>query len=355
MNIVILDGHALNPGDNPWDPLAALGTLTVYPRTPADLVVERAREADILVLNKTRITAAVLDELPRLRCIGMLATGYDAVDIEAAGRRGVPVINVEAYGVDSVAQKGFALLLELCRRPGLHDALIREGRWASGPDWCFWETPQVDLAGLTLGLLGCGNIGRRMGELGEAFRMRVLAYSRSGQISQINQTGQTGQTSQINQTGQSSQINQTGRTGQSGPFPCVSLERLFAEADVLSLHCPLNDESRGIVSRERLAAMKPGALIINTARGGLLDEAAVAEALREGRLGGLGADVASVEPITPDNPLLHAPNVILTPHIAAATLTARANITRILAENLRAFLDGRPQSVVNTRYLTQGA
>lgn len=355
MNIVILDGHALNPGDNPWDPLAALGTLTVYPRTPADLVVERAREADILVLNKTRITAAVLDELPRLRCIGMLATGYDAVDIEAAGRRGVPVINVEAYGVDSVAQQGFALLLELCRRPGLHDALIREGRWASGPDWCFWETPQVDLAGLTLGLLGCGNIGRRMGELGEAFRMRVLAYSRSGQISQINQTGQTGQTSQISQTGQSSQINQTGRTGQSGPFPCVSLERLFAEADVLSLHCPLNDESRGIVSRERLAAMKPGALIINTARGGLLDEAAVAEALREGRLGGLGADVASVEPITPDNPLLHAPNVILTPHIAAATLTARANITRILAENLRAFLDGRPQSVVNTRYLTQGA
>lgn len=334
MNIVILDGHALNPGDNPWDPLAALGTLTVYPRTPADLVVERAREADILVLNKTRITAAVLDELPKLRCIGMLATGYDAVDIEAAGRRGVPVINVEAYGVDSVAQQGFALLLELCRRPGLHDALIREGRWASGPDWCFWETPQVDLAGLTLGLLGCGNIGRRMGELGEAFRMRVMAYSRSGQTSQINQTG---------------------LTGQSGPFPCVSLERLFAEADVLSLHCPLNDESRGIVSRERLAAMKPGALIINTARGGLLDEAAVAEALREGRLGGLGADVASVEPITPDNPLLHAPNVILTPHIAAATLTARANITRILAENLRAFLDGRPQSVVNTRYLTPGA
>ena len=317
-SIVVLDGHVLNPGDNSWAPLEALGDLTVYPRTPAELVLERAAGAEILVLNKNRLNGPLMDQLPRLRCIGMSSTGYDVVDIEAAASRGIPVINVESYAPDSVAQLALALLLELCRRPALHDAAIRDGEWSRSPDWCFWKTPQIDLAGKTLGLLGCGNIGRKVGVAGQAMGMRVIAYSRSG---------------------------------NTAPFELVGLDQLFAESEVLSLHCPLNDASRRIVNRDRLAAMPRGALLINTARGKLLDEEAVADALRTGQLGGLGADVVSHEPIRPDNPLLHAPGVVLTPHLAATTLTARRAIVRILGENLAAWLRGEPRSVVNAALL----
>lgn len=323
MHIVVLDGQVLNPGDNPWTPLEACGSLTVYERTPPEQVVERAAHAQIVVTNKTRLTEDILGALPELRYIGVVATGYDVVDIAAAGRRGIPVCNVVAYGVNAVAQHVMALLLELCRRTSLHDASVRAGEWSRAVDWCYWKTPQRELTGLTMGIMGFGHIGRRVGELAHAFGMSVLAHSRSA-----------------------------GTPPDYAPFRFADQETLFAEADVLTLHCPLTDSTRGLVSRERLAAMKPGALLINTARGPLLDEAAVAEALRGGRLGGFGADVLSTEPPAPDNHLLGTPNTLITPHISWATVKARRNITRLAAENIRAWQEGRPRNVVNREYLS---
>ncbi len=322
MHIVVLDGQVLNPGDNPWTPLEACGALTVYERTPPELVAERAAHAQIVVTNKTRLTADTLAALPELRYIGVVATGYDVVDIAAAGRRGIPVCNVVAYGVDAVAQHVMALLLELCRRTGLHDASVRAGEWSRAVDWCYWKSTQRELTGLNMGIMGFGNIGRRVGELAHAFGMSVLAHSRSA-----------------------------GTPPDYAPFRFVDQDTLFAEADVLTLHCPLTDATRGLVSRVRLATMKPGALLINTARGPLLDEAAVAEALHSGRLGGFGADVLSTEPPAPDNPLLGTPNTLITPHISWATVKARRNITRLAAENIRAWQEGQPRNVVNREYL----
>lgn len=324
LNLVVLDGYAVNPGDASWDSLAELGKLTVYDRTAPEKVAERAHSADILINCKVHIGAKELDTMPALRCIGMLSTGYDAVDVREAGRRGIPVINVAAYGVDSVAQQALALLMELCRHTALHDASIRKGDWSRCPDWCYWITPQIDLSGKTLGILGFGNIGRKFGEIGHTLGMNVLAHTRTRHTAPGYE-----------------------------PFSFVDLETLFAESDVLSLHCPLTEETRQIVNREHLSEMRHGAILINTGRGGLLDEQAVADALTAGKLGGLGADVASTEPISPDNPLLHAPNVLLTPHVAAATLTARSNILSMLGENIKAFLEGHPQSVVNTAWLPE--
>lgn len=321
MKLVVLDGYTLNPGDNPWDPLAALGELVVHDRTPREKVVERGKDATILITNKVRLDEELFRQLPKLRCIGVVATGYDVVDIAAAGKRGIPVINVVAYGVESVAQHVFALLLELCRHTAVHDVSIRRGEWAANADWCYWLTPQIDLCGKTLGLLGFGNIGRRVGELAHAFGMQVLVSAR--------------------------------HEPQATTYPFVFVERddLFSRADVLSLHCPLTQETRHIVNANRLARMRDGAILINTARGPLLDEAAVAAALVSGKLGGLGADVLSTEPATSDNPLLSAPNTLLTPHIAWASLDARQNITRIMAENLATWMHGTPKSVVNSAYL----
>lgn len=322
MHIVVLDGRVLNPGDNPWDPLAACGELTVYDRTRPEEVLERAAGAQVLVTNKTRLPAELIEHLPELRYIGVVATGYDVVDIAAAGRQGIPVCNVVAYGVDAVAQHVMALLLELCRRVSLHDASVRAGEWSRAEDWCYWKTPQRELTGLTMGIMGFGHIGRRVGELAHAFGMSVLAHKRS-----------------------------SGTPPEYAPFRFADPETLFAEADVLTLHCPLTEVTRGIVNRERLAAMKPGALLINTARGPLLDEAAVAEALHSGRLGGFGADVLSTEPPAPDNPLLGTPNTLITPHISWATVKARRNITRLAAENIRAWQEGHPRNVVNGEFL----
>ena len=329
MKIVVLDGYTLNPGDNPWDPLAALGELTVYDRTAPDLVLERSRGAEVLITNKVRLNADTLAALPELRCIGVVATGYDVVDIAAAGARGIPVMNVVNYGTEAVAQHAFALLLELCRRTALHDAGIRAGRWAAGPDWCFWDTPQVELSGKVMGILGFGTIGRRVAELAHAFGMRVIAASARKSAAELSASA----------------------TPVSFPVKHVELEELFRTSDVLSLHCPLTEQTRGIVNPSTLAMMKDGALLLNLARGPLLDEAAVAAALASGKLGGLGADVVSVEPVTADNPLLHSPNTLLTPHIAWATLSARRNITRIMAENITGWLAGQPRSVVNAHCL----
>lgn len=318
MRIVILDGHTVNPGDISWDGIAEFGELVVYDRTPEDLILERARGAEALITNKTPLRAAVLEKLPDLRCICVLATGYDVVDIAAAGARGIPVCNTPAYGVDAVAQHAFALLLELCRSVTGHSASVREGCWRDSRDFCYWIKPQVELTGMTLGIVGFGNIGRRMGELGHAFGMEVLACQR-----------------------------RADNPPAYAPFAFAGLDEVFSRSDVVSLHCPLNDETRGMVHRERLARMKKGAFLLNVARGPLLDEAAVAEALHAGSLGGLGVDVLSVEPPTPDNPLLKSPNTLITPHIAWATPRARRTIVGITAANLRAFAAGRPQNVVN--------
>ncbi len=332
MKLVVLDGYTLNPaGDNPWDPLAQLGDLTVHDRTPDDLILERSQGAAVLITNKTPLRKETLERLPALRCIGVLATGYDVVDIADAGRLGIPVLNVVKYGPEAVAQHAMALLLELCRRPGLHDAAVRAGEWRACPDFCFWKTDQVELTGRTMGILGFGTIGRRVGGIARAFGMRILAASARRSGAELA----------------------AGAADPGYPVEYVDMDRLLAESDVLTLHCPLSDATRKCVNRESLARMKKGAFLLNLARGPLLDEEAVAEALVSGRLGGLGADVVSVEPIEPDNPLLKAPNVILTPHLAWATLPARRNITRILAENIAAWQEGRPKSVVNEAWLAK--
>lgn len=318
MNIVVLDGHVLNPGDLSWKPLEALGTLTLYDRTAPEDVVARAAAAEVILTNKTRLTAEMLAQLPALRCIGVLATGYDVVDIAAAARRGIPVCNVVAYGVDDVAQHVMALTLELCRRTTEHTQSVQRGDWAAAPDWCYWTHAPQSLRGLVMGIAGFGHIGRRVGELAHAFGMQVLAVGHG-----------------------------TVTPPDYAPFASTDMDDMLARADVISLHCPLTEDTRGLINAARLARMRPGALLINTARGPLLDETAVAAALHAGTLGGLGADVLSTEPPAADNPLLHAPNVLITPHIAWATRQARANIITLTAENLRQWQAGTPRNVVN--------
>lgn len=318
MNIVILDGHALNPGDNSWDALEALGTLSIYPRTAPAAIIERAKDADIIVTNKAPLTAATIAALPRLRLIAVTATGYNVVDLAAASARNIPVCNVVGYGVNAVAQHVMALLLELCRRTSLHDASIRAGDWANASDWCYWKSPQIELTGKVLGIVGFGNIGQRVGELGHAFGMEVMTLNRKGLAAPAYT-----------------------------PFSFVDEDTLFRHADVISLHCPLTADNTHMINAKRLATMKRGAILLNTARGPLLDEQAVAEALHKGTLGGFGADVLSQEPPAADNPLISAPNVLLTPHISWATLNARKNVTRLTADNIRAWQQGAPINVVN--------
>lgn len=316
MQIVVLDGHALNPGDLSWGGLQALGPCEVHARTPPDQVVARAAGAGAVLTNKALLTREVLAALPRLRYVGVLATGYDVVDVAAARERGVVVTNVPAYSTPSVAQAAFALLLELSNGVGDHARGVRAGRWSASPDFCYWDHPQVELAGLTLGLVGLGSIGRAVARIGQAFGMTVLAHTR------------------------------TAAAGAAAGVELLGLDELFARADVLSLHCPLTPDTQGLVSRERLARMKPTAYLLNTARGALVDETALAEALNAGRLAGAGLDVLSVEPPPAANPLLSARNCLVTPHVAWATRAARERLLRTAVENLGAFLGGRPRNVV---------
>ena len=283
MKIVVLDGDVINPGDISWAPLEKLGEVAIYGDTPEDLIVERAAGAEVLVTNKVPLRSGTLSRLPDLRMVAVLATGYDIIDTADAAAHGIPVCNVVAYGVDDVAQHAWALLLELCRRTGEHTASVCAGEWKD--TWCYWKTTPVCLRGRTLGVIGFGSIGRRVGELGHAFGMSVLANCR------------------------------TPRNPPSySPFAFASTDQIFQQADVISLHCPLTDATRAIINAKALARMKPGAILINTARGPLLDEAAVAEALHSGKLGGLGVDVLAKEPPAADNPLLHTPNTLITPH-----------------------------------------
>jgi len=318
MKIVILDGYTINPGDNPWAPVEALGECVIHDRTPPELVLERARDADIILTSKVKLTEAVIAALPKLRYISLLATGYNNVDVAAAAVRGIPVSNVPAYSTQSVAQTAFALLLELTTRVGLHDAAVKAGEWVRCPDHAFWKSTIVELDGLTIGIVGYGTIGRAMAQVAAAFGMKVIAHA-------------------------------PRIPADPGPIPVkfVPLEELFATADVVSLNCPQTPENTGFVNARLLALMKPSAFFINVARGGLVNEAELAAALNSGVIAGAGLDVVAYEPMLADNPLLTAANCIFTPHIAWASLAARKRLMNIVAANIAAFQAGAPVNVVN--------
>lgn len=307
--IVVLDGHTLNPGDLSWDSLGEIGTVTVHARTAAADIVARSRDATVLLTNKVPLSADTLAQLPALKFISVLATGHNIVDSAAARARGIPVSNVPAYGTASVAQHVFALLLELTQRTGHHAQTVREGRWVKSPDWSYWDGALIELSGRTLGIVGAGRIGQATGKIGEAFGMKVKYAPRTG-----------------------------GR---------AALEAVLRESDVVSLHCPLTPETKHLINAETLGWMKPGAFLINTGRGPLIDEPALAAALHSGAIAGAGLDVLSAEPPSADNPLLDAPRCLITPHLAWATTAARRRLMQVTVDNLRAFLLGRPQNVVN--------
>jgi glycerate dehydrogenase len=315
--LVVLDGYALNPGDLSWTKLESLATCEIFDRTPSDLILDRAAGAEILLTNKTPLRKATLEALPDLRYIGVLSTGHDVVDVAQAAQQNVVVTNVPSYGTDSVAQAVFALLLELTNNVGLHSDLVRQGEWSRSPDFCFWQKPLIEINGKTMGIVGYGRIGRRVAAIASAFGMPVIV---------------------------------TGNRQPAELPPGIhwgSLDDVFSTADVISLHCPLRESTRHMVNATRLARMKPSAFLINTSRGGLIAEEDLASALNSGRLAGAGLDVLSTEPPEPSNPLLSAENCIVTPHIAWATREARSRLLDVAVENLRAWLNGSPQNVVN--------
>ncbi len=318
MRIVVLDGYTLNPGDNPWDDVAALGELTVYERTPAEQIIERAKEAEVILTNKTPLSAQTLEQLPKLRFVSVLATGYNIVDVAAARARNIPVSNVPVYGTNAVAQFVFALTLELCHHVAEHSAGVKAGEWSRSPDFCYWNTPLIELAGKRMGIVGFGRIGRRVGELAHAFGMEVLASD-----------------------------VQPSNDPPYAPFTWCSIDDLFARADFVTLHCPQTADNARFVNAALLQRMQRHAFFINTARGGLVDEADLADALHRGLIAGAAVDVVSSEPIAADNPLLTAPHCLITPHIAWAALAARQRLMRTTAENIAAFLAGAPVNVVN--------
>jgi glycerate dehydrogenase len=309
--LVVLDGHTTNPGDLSWAPLEALGELTVHPRTPPELVAERLTAADVVLTNKTRLDGDLLATVPWLRGIAVLATGHDVVDGDAARRLGIPVCNVPEYSTDSVAQAVFALLLELTNHTGSLSAAVRQGRWSDCPDFCFWEDPLLELAGLTFGVVGHGRIGAAVARIARAFGMEVLSHRHHPQPGDLD------------------------------------LDTLLAQSDVVSLHCPLTPQTRAMLNAERLSRLRAGALLLNTARGALVDEVALASALRAGQLGGAGLDVLCLEPPRPDHPLLSAPRCVVTPHVAWASRAARRRLIEAAAANVAALLAGSPLHVVN--------
>jgi glycerate dehydrogenase len=315
--IVVLDGYTLNPGDLSWKGLELIGECEIYDRTAPSDVMSRSEEADILLTNKTLLTREIISALPNLRYIGVMATGYNVVDLEATREKGIPVTNVPVYGTRSVVQMVFALLLEMTQQAAYHAETVRKGRWTSSIDFCYWDKPLIELDGLFMGIVGYGKIGRAVAEVARAFGMKILV---------------------------------TDMAPVKPVDSCVSftdLDDLFRKSDVVSLHCPLTSESKGMINRERLALMKKTAFLINTARGPLVVEADLAEALNTGRIAGAGLDVLSVEPPPADNPLLTAKNCIITPHIAWATRAARIRLMDTVVENIQAFLLGRAVNVVN--------
>ena len=318
MKIVVLDGTGVNPGDLNWDCVAACGDLTVYDKTPTDqLTVERLQGADIAITNKTPIHGAILDACPSVKLICVLATGYNVIDCDAAAQRNVPVCNVPDYGTSAVAQFTFALLLEECHQIGHHDRVVHQGKWTECPSFCFWDTPQMELAGKTLGIIGFGRIGQAVARIASAFGMKVLAYSR------------------------------TEKPGFEALCRFVSLGELLHSADIITIHCPLTPQTQALINKETLSIVKDGAILLNTSRGAVLDEAAVAEALTTGKLKAAAVDVACIEPIPADSPLLHAPNCIITPHMAWSPAESRQRILDCTVRSIQSFCKGSPINTVN--------
>jgi glycerate dehydrogenase len=316
MKIVVLDGYALNPGDLRWDTLQAIGSVEVHDRTNEDQIVDRARAADAILTNKTPLSAGTLRQLPSLKYIGVLATGYNIVDTAAARERGVTVTNIPTYGTASVAQFAIALLLELCHHVGLHGEAVRNGEWSRNPDWSFWKTPLIELSGRTMGIVGFGRIGRQTAAIAAALGMRIVAHDAV-----------------------------EANPPEYPDFEWMPLDRIVSESDVLSLHCPLFAENKGMINKERLSKMKRSAFLLNTSRGPLVVDQDLADALNQDVIAGAGLDVLSVEPPAEANPLLSAKNCIVTPHIAWATREARSRLLDTAVENLQAFVNGR---VINT-------
>lgn len=316
MRLTILDAYTANPGDLNWSGLESLATCTFHDRTPASAVVERAADSELVLTNKTVLSRDAICALPKLKYIGVLATGYNVVDIEAAKERGIVVANVPGYSTPSVAQTVIALLLELTHRVGHHAQTVRDGRWSKSSDFSYWDGTLVELSGRTVGILGYGTIGEGVAKIALAMGMKVIANRRNW-----------------------------SQPPPEGVQP-VSQEEVFAQSDVLSLHCPLTDSTRHIINADNIAKMKPSAFLINTARGPLVDEPALAAALESGQLAGAGLDVLSAEPPPADNPLLTARNCFITPHIAWASKEARSRLIEIATQNVRAFMDGTPQNVV---------
>ena len=317
MKIIVLDGYTLNPGDLTWDDLEALGECLIYDRSAPEQIIPRAIEAEIILTNKTVLSAETIGSLMKLKHISVLATGYNIVDIEAARERGIPVSNVPSYGTESVAQMVFAHLLNLTQNVAHHAQTVQEKQWSSCPDFCYWIMPLVELQGLTMGIVGFGRIGRATAKLAQAFGMKVIAY------------------------------DITSPSGMPEGCEMVKLDDIFRKADVISLHCPLTPDTANLINKQRLALMKPTAFLINTSRGPLIDEQALADALNSERLAGAGLDVLSIEPVTKHNPLLAAKNCFITPHIAWATQAARKRLLQVTIDNVTAFLAGKPQNVVN--------
>lgn len=318
MKLVVLDGYTLNPGDLNWEGIKQYGELQVHDRTPESQIVERCRGAEIVFTNKTPLRENILEQLPDLKYIGVLATGYNVVDVDYAKQRGIPVANVPGYGTDSVVQMTFALLLELCQHVQSHSDSVFRGDWAASPDFCYWNYPLIELEGKTMGIIGFGSIGQKVADIATAFGMNVMAYSRS-------------------QSDQSHRKN----------FSWVGLHDLLTDSDVVSIHCPLFPETQGMINKETLKLMKKTAFFLNTSRGPLMVDQDLADALNAGVIAGAGIDVLSVEPPSENNPLFKAKNCLITPHIAWATKEARARLMGIAENNLSSFLNGNPVNIVN--------
>ncbi len=320
MKIVVLDGYTLNPGDMSWDEMGLLGELVVYDRTPADKINERIDNAEIVLTNKVILTKEILEQTPSIKYIGVMATGYNVVDIQYARERGIIVTNVPAYSTDSVAQMVFAFILEFCHHVGEHNRAVQEGKWAKNIDFSFWDYPLIEIKNKTLGIIGFGAIGQKVAKIAEVFGMKVLFHSR------------------------------TIKPGlETDNMKSVTLEKVLAESDFITLHCPLTEQTKGLINKDTIAGMKNGAFLINTSRGPVIDENDVAQALNVGKLAGLGTDVVSIEPIQAENPLLNAKNCIITPHFAWATKEARERLMNTLIKNIDSFIKGTPVNVVNNQ------
>lgn len=317
MKIVVLDGYAMNPGDLRWDELRSIGECVIYDRTPAALVLDRAKDAEIILTNKVVINRDIIQSLPCLRYIGVLATGYNVVDTTAAKEKGIIVTNVPDYSTMSVAQLTFAFLLEFTHNVGKHTESVKSGEWCKSPDFCYWKTPLIELYGLIFGIIGYGKIGQKVANIAKGFGMDVIAFSPRLKSMPVKDVAY------------------------------AEIDEVFSKSDVVSLHCPLTPQTERLVNGERLGLMKANAFLINTGRGGLVDEQALADALNTGKIAGSAVDVLSTEPPSPDNPLLKAKNIFITPHIGWATKSARIRLMKIVVENIRSFLSGKPQNVVN--------